>query len=112
MTWDQDQVDTFIKSHSWTNFEQKSFSMSTSTLKVNKEKGLTLRPRSNLLCVLFICASMDELGPCKAILFAPLTKVMFHCHGESVYSTHCKFYFVSGPLKETLNVKKVTMQKN
>ena len=31
MTWDQDQVDSFIKSCSWTNFEQKSCRLSTST---------------------------------------------------------------------------------
>ena len=30
MTWDQDQVDSFIKGYNWTNFEQKSCRMSTS----------------------------------------------------------------------------------
>ena len=30
MTWDQDQVDSFMKSYNWTNFEQKSCRMSTS----------------------------------------------------------------------------------
>ena len=27
MTWDQDQVDSFIKGYNWTNFEQKSCCM-------------------------------------------------------------------------------------
>ena len=31
MTWDQDQVDSFMKSYNWTNFEQKSCRMITST---------------------------------------------------------------------------------
>ena len=33
MTWDQDQVDSFIKGYNWTNFEQKSCRMNTSTLR-------------------------------------------------------------------------------
>ena len=32
MTWDQDQVDSFMKSYNWTNFEQKSCRMSTSSV--------------------------------------------------------------------------------
>ena len=35
MTWDQDQVDSFMKSYSWTNFEQKSCRMSTSNVGEN-----------------------------------------------------------------------------
>ena len=32
MTWDQDQVDSFMKSYNWTNFEQKSCRMNTSNI--------------------------------------------------------------------------------
>ena len=32
MTWDQNQVDSFVESYNWTNFEQKSCRMSTSTV--------------------------------------------------------------------------------
>ena len=35
MTWDQDQVDSFMKSYSWTNFKQKSCRMSTPSLVAN-----------------------------------------------------------------------------
>ena len=31
MTWDQDQVDSIMKSYNWTNFEPKSCRMSTSS---------------------------------------------------------------------------------
>ena len=37
MTWDQDKVDYFMKSYSWTNSEQKSCPMSTSNTIVPKE---------------------------------------------------------------------------
>ena len=40
MTWDQDQVDSFMKSYSWTNFEQKSCRMSTSNLGIRSRRSL------------------------------------------------------------------------
>ena len=30
MTWDQDQVDSFIKIFNWTNFEKKNYCLNTS----------------------------------------------------------------------------------
>ena len=39
MTWDQDQVDSFIKIFNWTNFEKKICCLNTSTAVVILKKG-------------------------------------------------------------------------